>query len=50
MSGLPVEKMVDDFWRVHMMIVAARDPIRESEPEAYPKIQEVLAITAKWLE
>ena len=45
-----VEKMVDDFWRVHMMIVAARDPIRESEPEAYAKFQEVLAITAKWLE
>jgi hypothetical protein len=45
-----IEQMKSDFWRVHMMIVAARDPLRDREPEVYARFQPILAITARWLD
>ena len=45
-----VTKLVNDIDRVHFMIVDARESLRDREPKVYARFQEVLAITAKWLE
>jgi hypothetical protein len=45
-----IERMKSDFWRLHMSIVAARDDLRDREPEVYARFQPIPAISAKWLD